>query len=69
MFKINLEMCWNIKVNFADRLQYRRGPPGGSGPRLKTPDITICESEKWNFQMISAQSPLLYSQVDVVYYL
>ena len=32
MFKSNLEMCWNIKVNFADPLQYRRGPPGGRGP-------------------------------------
>ena len=32
MFKSNLEMCWNNKVNFADPLQYRRGPPGARGP-------------------------------------
>ena len=37
MFKSNLEMCWNIKVNFADPLQYRRGPPGGHGPPVENP--------------------------------
>ena len=30
-------MCWNIKVNFADPLQYRRGPPGGRGPPVENP--------------------------------
>ena len=26
MFKSSLEMCWNIKVNLADPLQYRHRP-------------------------------------------
>ena len=30
-------MCWNIKANFADPLQYRRGPPGDRGPPVENP--------------------------------
>ena len=42
MFKSNLEMCWNIKVNFADPCNTVADHQGAADPRLKTPVLRCC---------------------------
>ena len=61
-------MCGNIKVNFADPLQYRRGPPGAADPRLKTPALMNISEYKNNIKL-SIRSSFQNTLMNLYFYI